>query len=135
MLLRSMFAQNERSLRSIRMDLSGINLFVGENGTGKGTLRRAIDGWRFFQGLGAERSSPCARHVWRSRHRCSTRTEAIWRLFWHPWCIGEDTVDLDRAIASALGAARPIVPESFLPRPRSDAACGRTAHMESRGCG
>ncbi|OWK24834.1 hypothetical protein AJ87_17230 [Rhizobium yanglingense] len=58
MLLRSMFAQKERSLRSIRMDLSGINLFVGENGAGKGTLRRAIDGWRFFHGLRADRSSP-----------------------------------------------------------------------------
>ncbi len=58
MLLRSMFAQNERSLRSIRMDLSVINLFVGENGAGKGKLRRAIDGWRFFHGLRADRLSP-----------------------------------------------------------------------------
>lgn len=30
MLLRSMFAQNERSLRLIRMDLSGINRFIGD---------------------------------------------------------------------------------------------------------
>ncbi|PKA40701.1 AAA family ATPase [Rhizobium sullae] len=42
MLLRSMFAQNYRSLRSIRMDLSGINLFIGENGAGKSNLYRAL---------------------------------------------------------------------------------------------
>ncbi|CAN7506316.1 AAA family ATPase [Rhizobium sp. LjRoot258] len=42
MLLRSMFAQNYRSLRSIRMDLSGINLFIGENGVGKSNLYRAL---------------------------------------------------------------------------------------------
>lgn len=37
-----MFAQNYRSLRSIRMDLSGINLFIGENGVGKSNLYRAL---------------------------------------------------------------------------------------------
>lgn len=42
MQLRSMFAQNYRSLRSIRMDLSGINLFIGENGVGKSNLYRAL---------------------------------------------------------------------------------------------
>ncbi|MBP1845121.1 putative ATPase [Rhizobium petrolearium] len=42
MLLRSMFAQNYRSLRSIRMDLSGVNLFIGENGVGKSNLYRAL---------------------------------------------------------------------------------------------
>jgi predicted ATPase len=42
MLLRSMFAQNYRSLRSIRIDLSGINLFIGENGVGKSNLYRAL---------------------------------------------------------------------------------------------
>lgn len=35
MMLRSMFAENYRSLRSIRMDLAGVNLFIGENGVGK----------------------------------------------------------------------------------------------------
>jgi Predicted ATPase len=42
MLLRSMVAQNYRSLRSIRMDLAGINLFIGENGVGKSNLYRAL---------------------------------------------------------------------------------------------
>jgi predicted ATPase len=42
MLLRSMFAQNYRSLRSIRMDLAGVNLFIGENGVGKSNLYRAL---------------------------------------------------------------------------------------------
>ncbi|MDE1993508.1 MAG: AAA family ATPase [Rhizobiaceae bacterium] len=42
MQLRSMFAQNYRSLRSIRMDLSGVNLFIGENGVGKSNLYRAL---------------------------------------------------------------------------------------------
>jgi len=42
MLLRSMFAQNYRSLRSIRMDLAEVNLFIGENGVGKSNLYRAL---------------------------------------------------------------------------------------------
>lgn len=42
MMLRSMFAQNYRSLRSIRMDLGPVNLFVGENGTGKSNLYRSL---------------------------------------------------------------------------------------------
>ncbi|MDX3927604.1 MAG: AAA family ATPase [Shinella sp.] len=42
MLLRSMFAENYRSLRSIRMDVGAINLFVGENGAGKSNLYRAL---------------------------------------------------------------------------------------------
>ena len=42
MLLRSMFAQNYRSLRSIHMDLPGTTLFLGENGVGKSNLYRAL---------------------------------------------------------------------------------------------
>lgn len=42
MLLRSMLAENYRSLRSIRMDLGQVNLFVGENGTGKSNLYRSL---------------------------------------------------------------------------------------------
>jgi predicted ATPase len=42
MLLRSMFAQNYRSLRSIRMDLGTVNVFIGENGVGKSNLYRAL---------------------------------------------------------------------------------------------
>ncbi|MGF9694832.1 AAA family ATPase [Rhizobium sp. 0TCS1.26] len=42
MLLRSMFAANYRSLRAIRMDLAGVNLFIGENGVGKSNLYRAL---------------------------------------------------------------------------------------------
>ncbi|MCO5733599.1 AAA family ATPase [Rhizobium sp. SSA_523] len=42
MLLRSMFAENYRSLRSIRMDLGGVNLFIGANGVGKSNLYRAL---------------------------------------------------------------------------------------------
>ncbi|CDZ71081.1 Putative RecF protein [Neorhizobium galegae bv. orientalis] len=42
MLLRSMFAANYRSLRQIRMDLAGVNLFIGENGVGKSNLYRAL---------------------------------------------------------------------------------------------
>ncbi|MFD1327911.1 AAA family ATPase [Mycoplana ramosa] len=42
MLLRSMHAENYRSLRSIRMDLGPVNLFVGENGTGKSNLYRSL---------------------------------------------------------------------------------------------
>ncbi|MDX0461936.1 AAA family ATPase [Sinorhizobium medicae] len=42
MLLRSMFAENYRSLRSIRMDLAGVNLFIGENGVGKSNLYRGL---------------------------------------------------------------------------------------------
>lgn len=42
MLLRSMSAQNYRSLKSIGMDLAGVNLFIGENGVGKSNLYRAL---------------------------------------------------------------------------------------------
>lgn len=42
MMLRSMLAENYRSLRSIRMDLGRVNLFVGENGTGKSNLYRSL---------------------------------------------------------------------------------------------
>jgi predicted ATPase len=42
MLLRSMFAQNYRSLRSIHMDLPGTALFLGENGVGKSNLDRVL---------------------------------------------------------------------------------------------
>ena len=42
MLLRSMSAENYRSLRSIRMDLGRVNLFVGENGAGKSNLYRSL---------------------------------------------------------------------------------------------
>ncbi|MGO4437996.1 AAA family ATPase [Rhizobium sp. RAF56] len=42
MQLRSMFAQNYRSLRSIRMDLWDTTLFLGENGVGKSNLYRAL---------------------------------------------------------------------------------------------
>ncbi|MDP9837484.1 putative ATPase [Neorhizobium huautlense] len=42
MLLRSMFAKNYRSLRSIHMDVAGVNVFVGENGVGKSNLYRAL---------------------------------------------------------------------------------------------
>lgn len=42
MMLRSMLAENYRSLRSIRMDLGQVNLFVGENGTGKSNLYRSL---------------------------------------------------------------------------------------------
>ncbi|MCF3639378.1 AAA family ATPase [Rhizobium sp. TRM95111] len=42
MIVRSMFAENYRSLRSIRMDLGALNLFVGENGAGKSNLYRAL---------------------------------------------------------------------------------------------
>ena len=38
----SMSARNYRSLRAIRMDLSGVNLFIGENGVGKSNLYRAL---------------------------------------------------------------------------------------------
>ena len=37
-----MFAENYRSLKSIRMDLTGVNLFIGENGVGKSNLYRAL---------------------------------------------------------------------------------------------
>jgi predicted ATPase len=39
MLLRSMFAQNYRSLR---MDMSHTTLFLGENGVGKSNLDRVL---------------------------------------------------------------------------------------------
>lgn len=42
MMLRAMLAENYRSLRSIRMDLGQVNLFVGENGTGKSNLYRSL---------------------------------------------------------------------------------------------
>lgn len=42
MMLRSMSARNYRSLRSIRMDLGGVNVFIGENGVGKSNLYRAL---------------------------------------------------------------------------------------------
>jgi len=42
MYLRSMFAENYRSLRAIRMDLGAIDLFVGANGAGKSNLYRAL---------------------------------------------------------------------------------------------
>ncbi len=42
MQLRSMSARNYRSLRSIRMDLADVNLFIGENGVGKSNLYRSL---------------------------------------------------------------------------------------------
>jgi predicted ATPase len=42
MYLRSMSVENYRSLRSIRMDLGPVNLFVGANGAGKSNLYRAL---------------------------------------------------------------------------------------------
>lgn len=42
MQIRSMFAANYRSLRSIRMDMGSVNLFIGENGVGKSNLYRAL---------------------------------------------------------------------------------------------
>jgi Predicted ATPase len=42
MQLSSMHAENYRSLRSIRMDLARVNVFVGENGVGKSNLYRAL---------------------------------------------------------------------------------------------
>ena len=42
MLLTAMQAENYRSLRTIRMDLGQVNLFVGENGVGKSNLYRAL---------------------------------------------------------------------------------------------
>ncbi|TCM52242.1 putative ATPase [Rhizobium sp. PP-F2F-G48] len=42
MMLRSMSARNYRSLRSIRMDLGSVNMFIGENGVGKSNLYRAL---------------------------------------------------------------------------------------------
>lgn len=42
MYLRAMSAQNYRSLRSIRMDLGPVNLFVGANGAGKSNLYRSL---------------------------------------------------------------------------------------------
>lgn len=42
MYLRSMSAENYRSLRSIRMDLEPVNLFVGTNGAGKSNLYRSL---------------------------------------------------------------------------------------------
>lgn len=42
MQIRSMHAQNYRSLRSIRMDMGDVNLFIGENGVGKSNLYRAL---------------------------------------------------------------------------------------------
>ena len=42
MQIRSMFAANYRSLKSIRMDMAGVNLFIGENGVGKSNLYRAL---------------------------------------------------------------------------------------------
>lgn len=42
MMLRSMHAQNYRSLRGIRMDVAAVNVFIGENGVGKSNLYRAL---------------------------------------------------------------------------------------------
>ncbi|MEM6462726.1 MAG: AAA family ATPase [Pseudomonadota bacterium] len=42
MYLRSMSAENYRSLRAIRMDLGSVNLFVGANGVGKTNLYRSL---------------------------------------------------------------------------------------------
>lgn len=42
MYLRAMNAENYRSLRSIRMDLDQVNLFVGANGAGKSNLYRSL---------------------------------------------------------------------------------------------
>lgn len=60
MYLRSISAENYRSLRSIRMDLGSVNLFVGANGAGKSNLYRALqliksaaDG-RFSQAIAEE---------------------------------------------------------------------------------
>lgn len=42
MQIRSMYAANYRSLRSIRMDMGDVNLFIGGNGVGKSNLYRAL---------------------------------------------------------------------------------------------
>ena len=42
MLLKSMSAAQYRSLRAIRMDLNGVNVFIGANGVGKTNLYRGL---------------------------------------------------------------------------------------------
>lgn len=42
MLLKSMSAAQYRSLRAIRMELDGVNVFIGANGVGKSNLYRAL---------------------------------------------------------------------------------------------
>lgn len=42
MLLRSIHAAHYRSLKSIRLNIAGLNLFIGENGVGKSNLYRSL---------------------------------------------------------------------------------------------
>ncbi len=42
MLLKSMSAAQYRSLRAIRMELDGVNVFIGANGVGKTNLYRGL---------------------------------------------------------------------------------------------
>lgn len=43
MLLRSLHVVNYRSLKSIRLDFAGVNLFIGGNGVGKSSLYRSLE--------------------------------------------------------------------------------------------
>ena len=94
MLLRSMSAENYRSLRSIRMDLGRVNLFVGENGAGKSNLYRSLQlvqsavRGTFAQEIAAEGGMASA--LWTATG-AQSRSKALFqfRFEFQPWyCCG-----------------------------------------------
>lgn len=116
-----MFAENYRSLRSIRMDLAGVNLFIGENGVGKSNLYRALQlvqaAVRGHLAREIAEEGGMASAIWSGPQRVGKPA----RIRLDAELIDEeraitfryriDTVDLDRAVADAFAGARLQVPE------------------------
>lgn len=77
-----------------------------------GTFRRAVDGWRFFHGFrtdgGSPLRAPCLAVTAPMLDEDGANLAAVFATLVHT---RQDTVDLDRAIASALGGARLVVPD------------------------
>ncbi len=77
-----------------------------------GTLRRVIDGWRFFHGFRTDRDSPlrspCLAVTATMLDEDGSNLAAVFATLRHT---RGDTVDLDRAVADAFGGARLVVPD------------------------
>ncbi len=77
-----------------------------------GTLRRVIDGWRFFHGFRTDRDSPlrspCLAVTATMLDEDGSNLAAVFATLRHT---RGDTVDLDRAVADAFGGARIVVPD------------------------
>jgi predicted ATPase len=77
-----------------------------------GTFRRAVDAWRFYHGFRTDRGSPlrvpCLAVTSPMLDEDGANIAAVFATLVHT---REDTAELDRVLAAALGGARLVVPE------------------------